>query len=226
MRHENLLERALKTEEVISMTRTTLKEAASRYNALINAASKQLVQETPDKNVNDLILAVYDNVYGEASERIAIGILNMVGVKTARIADILERRRLDASGELIVVEVGVFRERSTEVEVFDGAIVAEVLEKAGFKVEHDKSAKEVGWRLNGRLCSWADEVKGEHCTLYRLPVVQCGPHEPEPRIPQPKPHWTQTKSGRRRALKLLKKAVAARKKNAAIARAKKLKTRK
>lgn len=79
------------------------------------------------------------------------------------------------SGGKVKLDVGEFRDKTKDIEVVEGeTTVAEALKKAGYSIPTDKTAKEEGWRLNGKVCSWTDVITGKEPTLYRLPRVQAG----------------------------------------------------
>jgi len=79
------------------------------------------------------------------------------------------------SGGKVKLDVGEFRDKTKEIEVVEGVTtVAEALNQAGQTIPGDKTAKDEGWRLNGKVCTWTDVITGKEPTLYRLPKVQAG----------------------------------------------------
>lgn len=85
------------------------------------------------------------------------------------------KAKVSTKGKTIKLDVGEFRDKTKDIEIVEGVTtVAEALVKAGHSVPAAKTAKEEGWRLNGKTCSWTDKITGKEPTLYRLPKVQAG----------------------------------------------------
>lgn len=71
--------------------------------------------------------------------------------------------------------VGENFDKEKDIDVVDGATtVAEAWRLAGFDVPGDKTAEELGMRLNGHPCKWTDKISGSKPTLYKLPKGKAG----------------------------------------------------
>lgn len=81
------------------------------------------------------------------------------------------------AGTKVKLDVGEFSDKKSLIDAVIGTTtVAEALAKAGLSVEADKKAADLGWRLNGRACSWTDKITSMDLTptLYRLPKGKAG----------------------------------------------------
>jgi len=84
-------------------------------------------------------------------------------------------KKKSAPKKRYLLDTGEFSDKTKEIEVREGVTtVAEAWRLAGFDVPGDKTAKEVGMRLNGRVCKWTDKIEGKNPTLYRLPKGKNG----------------------------------------------------
>lgn len=84
------IKNAIRTEFLISMTMATLRETAVEHWSLLRTASPSMKFSTEDKALIRLVHAIDSKVYGDAAERIVIGIMNKIGVKIDRIRDVSE----------------------------------------------------------------------------------------------------------------------------------------
>lgn len=90
--------------------------------------------------------------------------------------------KIGGAGTVIKLDVGDMRDKTKDIEVTIGVTtVAEALGKAGYPIHATRSAKQEGWRLNGKPCDWSDVVTStltddgkRIATLWRLPEVKAG----------------------------------------------------